>query len=376
MEGYSFRTYETTIQFYNKGEKSNDWDHQYKHYDILNQLFEYMKTLGFKIGSDPRVDKDYPTLSKDHFHGIKNKLAFESHRYFTGFELKFYNIETGRYKTNFKELPYLLQKMVINESTKIINYLEKQGYQNNVEIKYKTAEDRIKNFYVKSCHHPQKDMNFSLSDLDGECVDSMYYGNDRDGKKIFNGQIKYYYHRGRLARGKVYSNGNSMWWVIKNKHDYDNESSYNLFDPTPEDFKCRRKIGEWIPWSYANKLAENNVVMSKMMKIYNNLQAKDFKTIFKYIASSNGYKAGEHKTENWFDVSGDKYKSRGILRDVVNKEIIDGIQIVVRSDGGHYVILEYKGDRIFECDGRGAFNLDFKLMDECYKKYEFVFKGL
>ncbi len=106
----------------------------------------------------------------------------------------------------------------------------------------KTAEEQIKEDYVKSWHHPQKDMNFSLSDIDG--TNGQAYGDkDRDGKTLLNGQTKTFPDcHGKIRNGIIYHNINNMWWVIASETERLNIPSFAFFDDT-----LRQKIARSIP---------------------------------------------------------------------------------------------------------------------------------
>ena len=130
--------------------------------------------------------------------------------------------------------------------------MESLDIKENPQIKYKLSVDRIKNDYVKSWHHPQKDMNFDLSSLNGQTAAS-YNNKDRDKKTLYNGQIKYFRdYNGYLYRGQIYHNINNMWWVIVNDTEYTNKADFDLFDLSPDD-KLGRLMRHRPPKEYAEK---------------------------------------------------------------------------------------------------------------------------
>ena len=97
----------------------------------------------------------------------------------------------------------------------------------------KTAEEQIKEDIVQSRHHPQKDINFNLSDLDGTNCGQTYYDADRDGKTLLNGQRKSFPdYKGKIRSGIVYHHINNMWWVIASRFERLNIASFQLFDDT------------------------------------------------------------------------------------------------------------------------------------------------
>lgn len=73
---------------------------------IFLRMLEMMRGRGFTVGSDPRIDRDYAILSKDHFAGSKGDLLFIADKYNTGARIEFYqeiNVENrngGRYDFN------------------------------------------------------------------------------------------------------------------------------------------------------------------------------------------------------------------------------------------------------------------------------------
>ena len=58
---------------------------------------------------------------------------------------------------------------------------------------------------------------------------SEYNAKDKDGKRLRNGQIKYFRdRRGRLQRGTIYHNINNMWWVVLNKFEFTNVAAFEF----------------------------------------------------------------------------------------------------------------------------------------------------
>lgn len=141
-------------------------------------------------------------------------------------------------------MPYLIKKQFILICAIISEFLENFA-ENKTISEYRSAKDQIKFNYVNSCHHPQKDMNFNLSDLNGTTCEHSYNNADRDGKTIFNGDFKYFRdYNGYLACGTVYHNINNMWWVIVNDNDIKNIADFELFDISDSDYRKRVKKGK------------------------------------------------------------------------------------------------------------------------------------
>ncbi|MZK53488.1 hypothetical protein [Clostridium beijerinckii] len=227
MNGYAYRINRDSfsLTFNNNTEEKHEWndENEWSHYPILDKVLSFMGTRGFKIGSDPEIDKNYECLSKDHWYGRKKDLEFKAHRYPTGWEIEFYqniifeNRHGGFYDFDkFKKAPYLIRLMFIKETEYIGKFIEDtvKAVECHSEKYYKLAEEKIKKNFQR--HFDNKiTMDFDLSKLDGLEGDSQYRrdnrcqynSKDKDGKIIINGSIKYFRDsKGRLKRGKVYHN--------------------------------------------------------------------------------------------------------------------------------------------------------------------------
>lgn len=256
MNDFSLR--DTTISFFNRDEREADnWlRHRFEHYGIQHRLFNMLRDEGFEIISDNCVVK---SIRRNHFVGKKSELKFKSHRYPNGFEVTFFqeinteNPNGGFYDFDkFQKMPYLVKKQFILVSNVILKFLENFADNKTIPV-YQTAEDKIKAFYVKSWHHPQKDMNFNLSDLNGTTCEYSYNNTDRNGKTIFNGDFKYFRDRsGYLACGTVYCSLNNMWWVIVNDSEANLVEASELFDLSESDSRKRVKRGS-MPKEYILK---------------------------------------------------------------------------------------------------------------------------
>lgn len=259
------------------GERHDRWADRKKwtHFIILHRLINFMRSRGWTIENDKETHK---CIREDYWIGKKKDLEFRLHRYPRGFAFDFYqnlvyeNRHGGRYDFDrYKKMPYLIKLLFLNETRHMKAFLEGLEIKNLTDrspVDYKTAEDKIKLDYVESCHRAQKTMDeFSLSDLDG--ITSQHSNStDRDKKTIYNGQIKYFRHwNGRLMRGKVYHNINNMWWVIINKKEYKNIASFDLFDPTEEDYKMRRDKKGNPPKAIAEKMQHlKNATTKELLK--------------------------------------------------------------------------------------------------------------
>jgi hypothetical protein len=221
-----------------------------------------MQDRGFQVGRDPRYVQDYKIISKHHWYGRKGDLEFKAERYPAGWKIEFFqnvnfkNRAGGYYDFDkYKMMPYMVKLVFRNEIRHIKGFLNGLGCVDESNPVYKLASDRVKADYVDSWHHFQKSMDeFELRDLNGQTSEMTSNRQDRDKKTIYNGQLKYFRDwGGRLARGVVYHNINNMWWVITNKFELRNQADFDLFDPTPEDFKARRIKKDVKPKEYLER---------------------------------------------------------------------------------------------------------------------------
>ena len=253
-----FSVYDTTLSFTNNDEQPcDDWlRHKFQHYGLLHRIFNMMRDYGFEICNDMEVSK---ILRKDHFVGVKGDLKFKASRCPKGFKIEFYqelvteNSNGGYYDFNkFQKMPYLINKRYTLTVNRISSFLLEFA-QNKTKPDCRTAEEKVKYAYVQSWRHPQKSMDFDLSELNGTTCKESYNNTDRDGKTIFNGNLKYFRdHKGYLNRGIVYHDLNNMWWVILNDTEIAKKANFQLFDISTKDIRKRMKK-DIKPKSYIEK---------------------------------------------------------------------------------------------------------------------------
>ena len=214
---------------------------------IYEEILEILKTNGYTVEQGFwNFDK---TPREDENIGAKQRLQYRIEKRRVGFCLEFFDKDKDFCNLyEFEELVYLAKKQFIVIKEKIINKL-KEMLDNlnivfNIEFEnkdFKYAEDRIKNDMVKSWHKPQKDINFNLSDLDGTSDNNL---KDKNGKKILNGEIKYFRnYKGRLQRGKVYEDINQNLYVLLNRNEYTVVNAKRMFDFEPN---LPRKVSNYM----------------------------------------------------------------------------------------------------------------------------------
>lgn len=277
-----FGVSDTTFTFVNKtlGSEICGWYREtFPHYGILYRILNMLTDNGFEISNDKSAAK---VIRKDYFVGQKGELKFKAIRYPRGFEITFYqdvsheNPNGGFYDfEKLDKMPYLIRLQYMKYMKKIVQLITSNyDVKDATKKKYKMAEDKIKADYATSRNHPQTDMNFTLSDLDGQTTDDCN-ALDRDKKIIHNGDIKYFRSwDGRIYRGKVYYNTGNMWWVITNKYEIKNLASFELFDLSSDDYLGRQKTHR-VPDSYKNMMTEVKKTSTKIL--INELKQRGFK---------------------------------------------------------------------------------------------------
>ena len=283
MSKNSYRIYDTTIHYRNNTVNApkglDSWRFKYPHFGTLHRIFNMLRAEGFTIENDAEVAK---CIRRDYYIGRRGDLELYAHRYPAGFEIMFFqnivieNQNGGRYDFDkFQKMPYMIRLRFIKYRDKIIALLKSvEDLEDESKADPRLAEEWIKARYVEEWHHEQKDMNFLLSDLDGQTQES-YNGRDRDEKTLHNGDVKYFRHwDGRLYRGRVYHNINNMWWVILDRFTVRNVASFELFDLTPEDNR-RRQAKPRIPEAYQKR--RQAIEDTKTRELVNELRRRGVK---------------------------------------------------------------------------------------------------
>ncbi|MFS1518586.1 hypothetical protein V1503_19295 [Bacillus sp. SCS-151] len=212
-------------------------------FELMNDVFEMMRGRGWFIQSDQRISKDYPSLAANHFEGEKEELKFKAEKYRIGFKIEFYqevntiNKNGGYYDFDkLKLMPYLIRCRFLVELNKVKEFVASKGYMDTCEPFKEKAYDVIMR-RIKSCWHYKEGKELPEYDL------PMYNAEDKDGKRIRNGELKYFRDRkGRLQKGVVYHNINNMWWTIISEYEYTNLGSFALFDIDTKENRSRKLV--------------------------------------------------------------------------------------------------------------------------------------
>ncbi len=221
-----------------------DKAHNWVHHHLYCVALHTMRQKGAEVGKDPRIEKDFPILSRFRGYGNWHGLEFKSEIHMNNFTLEFFqnvtpseNRNGGYYDFNkYQKFPYLIRirlKVAINSLISALKPLcdATITFTDSPE----KSEERVLSEYQKSCHERKNILSLADAQSTLSDYDLSQNNNDRDKKKIKCGELKYFYdYDGYLHRGIVYHNLNNMWWVVENDIDLSNKASYELFDRTDE----------------------------------------------------------------------------------------------------------------------------------------------
>lgn len=257
-----------TRVFYTCRESKKMYDKTYK------KIVQILSKRGFDLHPDMTASQ---FMRDTMFAGNNGILAVSVIKLTDGFEISFCELNSENPKANSSrasDMTYIAKLHYKLCMKKICECLSKTGAEDHTQKKFTFAEDFIKNDYVTSWHHEQKDMDFDISDLDGT-PEADYNSTDRDGKQILNGDIKYFRsYNGYLYRGKVYHNINNMWWMIVDKRNVRNIAAHNLFDLSDSDNRHREKEGK-CPETYLTR--KKAVEDTKSGTLIRELQRRGYK---------------------------------------------------------------------------------------------------
>jgi hypothetical protein len=229
---------------------------------VYMDMLRFMHGRGWTIRADPDCVKNHRSISKWTRLGRKGDLEAVIHVCGVQCEVELFqnvaNVDNqygGRYCTGkFGKMPRRLRIPCAVELGAIVRAFEAMGYAPNG----RNGFTRTDNLHVLrraeddfSALTPMDRFNrvwgsdrFKRDESGWPVVseyDSCHDNRDRDGKPVRNGQTKYARIRGRLMRGTVYTNMNSMWQLC-----YGGSvtylSSWELFDCDHPETEPRRMV--------------------------------------------------------------------------------------------------------------------------------------
>jgi hypothetical protein len=226
----------------------SNYDRIYPHYGVFHQICNYLfDCLGYTEHEQPFAEKmTNKLLWSNRRWGESKYFKFEAQRYPAGFKIEFWAKGPSRdwhkydttyydsFKWNSCEYMEKLSFKII--AKKLAAYSIQLGVDNLTISRICGRE------WVMREINPDKNLDRHWGRWEDYKEHLGDKAKDRDGKTIANGQMKYFRDKslGCLMRGQVYHNINNMWWVVLNETKHTNIASFELFDPTPDDYKKRR----------------------------------------------------------------------------------------------------------------------------------------
>lgn len=227
------------------------------HYKLYRACLSLLGRLGFKVGKDAYIKKQFAILSPLHDYGKRGVLEFKSHIYPTGFHFEFFqnvvreNKNGGEYDFGKRrKMPYLVGKLFDYTEQRLVAFIAEgvDCSRTTANVPDEAAAHLLHNFQTTSF---TRNKIQSLSEIEGMMSDYDHKCNsfDREKKIIKCGQVKYFRDSvtGCLMRGVAYHNINNMWWVITSRYTLRNLACFELFDATPADYEVRRAKRVRIP---------------------------------------------------------------------------------------------------------------------------------
>jgi len=206
---------------------------------LFLDIILHLRKLGFEIGKDQDIDKNYHMLNKTHRYGVMKGLEFSADYYNTGMKFEFFQNVTptsgrklgdGKYGFDkLKYMSYLMSKRFIFTRNSVIKYLESRGIVEKVK-KHLTWHGQPDLDAYKTNREKVAAIKTTTDNV------SEYNSKDRDKKEIKNGDKKCFYspYTKRLNVGYAFHNINNMWWVVLNDEEYHNIAAFELFDFSPD----------------------------------------------------------------------------------------------------------------------------------------------
>ncbi|AAL49618.1 unknown [Sinorhizobium phage PBC5] len=210
--------------------------------EIYAELIRRMRERGWSIRRDPRVHQHYRCLSPNNRLGARGALRCEIELSGRVVKVEFWSTTAKQDNRNgrrydfdkLKRMSHIDALRVELEFRRIVAWLETVA---PVKVTRRDERDlppmkRIQKDYAESWH---KDKALGRPVPSGD-----YNRKSKDGPLLEHGQTVWLPDRkGRIIRGTVYYNINSMWWVVAGGRLH-NESCGSLFSCPPEDLRTKR----------------------------------------------------------------------------------------------------------------------------------------
>ena len=224
----TIHTYDSTISagtdpssydFFKQG-KDGDWD-------TYRAVLDLLRSMGYVLHQDPFM-RTFHFKTKNRHAGSKADVHFASEINPSGLQFMFYedvvrdNSHGGRYHFDkMKKMPYLRRITVTLAHRKIQALLEARGF---VMVTLPPPATAMEEISRRQAEH--KDSHpYATVDKQPD-----YNVMDADKVRLKDGDIRYFWTwNGRLGRGPVYYNLNSMWLCASSPTDWENKAAWQYF---------------------------------------------------------------------------------------------------------------------------------------------------
>ena len=218
--------------------KAPDWE-------TFNRICDNLRSIGFEIGSDPDIDRNFPTLSGTHRYGSWGRLEFKAETFPVGCRFEFYqnvdfsNPNGGQYDFDRRaRMPYLIGKQFEFAMRSVREHLVSRNFFERTEVKFANPDplayfnDRWDGEWEKK----RGEHRFKRGEDGWPLLSELNSGANLDADKVpfWHGDTLCARDRkGYLRRGRVYGGINGMWMMVfgPGPRDCTHLSHWELFRP-------------------------------------------------------------------------------------------------------------------------------------------------
>jgi hypothetical protein len=249
----SFRVYETTLSFSGEMESQpgpKDVDYHRGPWTTYLKMLKSLRGWGWILTDSPRIRHQFRSFAQTHHAGAKGILRFEGHIAPGATSLEFYedvardNSYGGKYTSRkLQSMSYLDRLRVIHILNRLKGLLLEAGYVD--ESEKPTPQGGL-------AYRDHMWARWGPGREDVYLKPGPYNSTDRDKKVMQNGDFRYFRdYKGRIGKGQVWNDGNSMWVVLPNEASGTRLSSFDFFnsfnagqDPSRLPRHPRQKVAE------------------------------------------------------------------------------------------------------------------------------------
>jgi len=225
---------------------------------FFHRLCRLLRRNGFVVGPDPRIEKNYKSLTKSHRAGNHSDLKFKAEFFPVGTRFEFYqslvieNQNGGEYDFDkLKKMPYLVWLRFHWTINLMSEFLQSQGFVRQQRFSDWHA-DPLRAFNVgwESHNFPRDDTGWVQDEYLRKCG---WHRDDDDGVTIHSGQDRFIRINGRYVRVRAYGGINSMWHCLapgihRQEHATSLHSTFpgrgRHFEPREQEKTIDRKLKE------------------------------------------------------------------------------------------------------------------------------------